>query len=230
MEIGTKIKTFTLVLLNIFNPVFMIVLPMYYAKPSFIALGFAVLLYEKKYRRSFIFLIIIIALELVSLVISYNVLPLALAQWLTMFIILSNYLPAFMYASLLIFDTPNTHLISALEKFKLPKHLVVAITITLRYLPIFSREFVLIKEAMRLRGIDFTFKHPLKSFEFFIVPQLFRCSILAEELSSAGLTRGITAKCQRTNFNNQRLAFTDWLLLATTALVFLGGLYVKYCH
>lgn len=44
----------------------------------------------------------------------------------------------------------------------IPRTLVVAVTITLKYLPTFAREFKYIHESMRLRGIPFTFRHPIK--------------------------------------------------------------------
>ena len=68
---------------------------------------------------------------------------------------------------------------------------IIALSITLRYIPTFFRELRYINESMRLRGIRFEVKNIIKSFGYFVVPQLFRCLILADELTSAGLCKGI---------------------------------------
>ena len=126
--------------------------------------------------------------------------------------IMMQFLPCLMMATILFKDYTTAELLSTLEKLPLPRNLVVAVIITLRYVPTFKREFGYIKESMRLRGIAFTLKKPIESFRYFIVPQLFRCTALAEEVTSAGLVKGIDANIKRTSYYEQKCRKSDAFL------------------
>ena len=118
-----------------------------------------------------------------------------------------------MMATILFKDYTTAELLSALELLPLPRSLVVAVIITLRYVPTFKREFGYIKESMRLRGIAFSWKRPVESFRYFMVPQLFRCAALAEEVTSAGLVKGIDANIKRTSYYEQQFRKSDGVLM-----------------
>ena len=49
-------------------------------------------------------------------------------------------------------------------------------------------------------GIYFTLLRLVKSFQYFIVPQLFRCTALSEGVTSAGLIKGIDAPVRRSSY------------------------------
>ena len=161
----------------------------------------------------------------------------ALQSWITitnffqgfissMLMIGLNFMPCVMVATVLMFDYSASELLSSLEKLHLPRMFIISLTVTLRYIPTFRREFSLIKESMRIRGIDYQLKKPIKSFEFFIVPQLFRCLLLAEELTAAGMVKGISAPIKRTSYHDSRLHLLDWLLMLLLLLGNTGVVYV----
>ena len=106
---------------------------------------------------------------------------------------------------------------------RVPRVLVVAVTITLKYIPTFKREFSYITESMRLRGIGFTWKKPIKSFKYFIIPQLFRCAALAEEVTAAGLVKGIDAPMRRTSYYEEKATFADVAVFALFLIGLAGG-------
>lgn len=110
-----------------------------------------------------------------------------------------QFIPLMMIGSMLFFDYHTSEILSSLQSIRLPRKIVIAITIAIRYIPTFREEFHLIKNCMRLRGIEFSWRRPIQSFSYFITPQLFRCSLLAEELTSAGLTKGIDSTCRRSS-------------------------------
>jgi energy-coupling factor transport system permease protein len=101
--------------------------------------------------------------------------------------------------------------------------IVIAVTITLKYIPTFKREFSYILESMRLRGINFTIKHPIKSFQYFIVPQLFRCAALAEEVTAAGYVKGIDVPVKRTSYFEEKVRVPDVAVLALFLVGLAGG-------
>ncbi|MBR6156996.1 MAG: energy-coupling factor transporter transmembrane protein EcfT, partial [Lachnospiraceae bacterium] len=139
------------------------------------------------------------------------------------FLVFTQSFPCFMLASILISRYSSAQLLSALEDLHLPRILVVAATITLKYIPTFSREFRYIKESMRLRGIAFTIRKPIASFRYFVAPQLFRCAALAEEVTAAGMVKGIDAPMRRSSYYEQRFRITDVLVILVFTLGVAGA-------
>ena len=208
------INPFLILLFNILIPtlfMFMAAYPLNYVLMAFAAL---VLLLEGKIKRTFIFIALYFAIS------AGNIFFTDVIRIGYIFIFLSimmQFLPCLMMATVLFKDYTTAELLSTLERLPLPRSLVVAVIITLRYVPTFKREFVYIKESMRLRGIAFTWKKPVESFKYFIVPQLFRCAALAEEVTSAGLVKGIDANIKRTS--GQKFRISDALL----TVLLIGG-------
>jgi len=137
--------------------------------------------------------------------------------------VMAQTLPCMALAIILIKKYSSAQLLSALETLHIPRPLVIAVTITLKYIPTFKREFGYITESMRLREIDFSVKKPFRSFKFFIVPQLFRCAALAEEVTSAGLVKGIDAPVRRSSYYEERIRVSDVMVFASFALGIIGG-------
>lgn len=125
------------------------------------------------------------------------------------------FLPCFVFAYLLISEYNTSEILSSLEKLRLPKIFVIALTVTLRYIPTFRREFRIIKDAMSIRGVDISLKNPIRTFEYLIVPQLFRCLNLSSELTSSALIKGINAPFKRTSYFERKFSFPDFLVFFT---------------
>ena len=79
-----------------------------------------------------------------------------------------------------------------------------------------------ISESMRLRNIPYSIRSPIKSFEYFLVPQLFRCAILADEITAAGLTKGITNPATRTSYYDVKMRVSDYMM-CVVLVIGLGG-------
>ena len=143
------------------------------------------------------------------------------------FIMLVQAVPCMALALILIKNYNSAQLLSALETMHVPRILVVAVTITLKYIPTFTREFSYILESMRLRGISFSIMHPIKSFQYFIVPQLFRCAALSEEVTAAGLVKGIDVPMRRTSYFEERIRVADIAVLFVFVCGLAGGVLWK---
>ena len=135
-------------------------------------------------------------------------------------VVLMQSVPCFALVAALIKKYSSAELLSSLETMRIPRTLVVAVTIALKYFPTFAREFKYIRESMRLRGIAFTLRRPIKSFQYFIVPQLFRCAALSDEVSAAGLVKGIDAPMKRSSYFEQKFRAIDFVIL----ILFIAGL------
>lgn len=133
------------------------------------------------------------------------------------------FLPSYVLATLLVSAYHLSEVFSSLQKLKLPKIFVVGLTVTIRYIPTFIEEFKLIKSSMQIRGVKFSFLHPLRTLEYLIVPQLFRCLSLSQELTSAALTKGIEAPMKRVSYFDRSLSIWDFaavmILLCGHALI-----------
>ena len=140
------------------------------------------------------------------------------------FIVIAQSVPCIALAAMLISKYNSAQLLSALETMHIPRVLVVAVTITLKYIPTFKREFSYITESMRLRGINFTWKKPVRSFQYFIVPQLFRCAALAEEVTAAGIVKGIDAPMRRSSYYEEKMRVTDFMILSIFEIGLAGGI------
>ena len=215
-----KINPVVLIIINIIAPTMYIFLGGMYLQIYLLAFASALLILMGRFKRLAVFLLIYGLMmgiyELTMWVGSMQYLGL-------FFIILVQSVPCIALASILVSKYNSAQLLSALETLRIPRVLVVAVTITLKYIPTFKREFAYITESMRLRGIGFTWKKPIRSFKYFIVPQLFRCAALAEEVTAAGLVKGIDAPGRRTSYYEERFSFMDIAVLTVFVFGLAGG-------
>lgn len=206
-----KINPLVVLLFNIVLPISIMFPGNLYQQYFFITFSLFVLVISGKYKRFLKFLLVYFIFLIVSNILRNT--SNYLWQFLSMFITIAiQFIPCLVMASILIIDYSSSEIISALEPLRVPKFIVVALVIVIRYIPTFKREFSYIKESMRLRNISYTWKKPLKSFEYFLVPQLFRCSILADEITAAGLSKGITNPIRRTSYYDMKMRIYDYIL------------------
>lgn len=200
----------TIIFLNILLPVFNTVFPS--SKAVFFTILFALfmLLSSGCYKR---------ALKTVFFLIIYFSLYILILRYLNAVLILSMFrmalifLPCIILASLLVSQYNSSELLSALEMLCLPKIFVIGLIVTIRYIPTFKKEFRIIRDAMYIRGVRFSAFHPIRSFEYLLVPQLFRALSLSCELTSAGLVKGLSAPFRRTSYYARQIRFSDYLVI-----------------
>jgi energy-coupling factor transport system permease protein len=77
---------------------------------------------------------------------------------------------------------------------------------------------------MKMRGIAFGGGKVSKMIEFRMIPLLFSCVSIGEELSAAAVTRGLGAPMKRTSPYALRLKAADWVTIGIFSL--LVGLFV----
>ena len=215
-----RINPVVLIIINIIAPTMYIFLSGMYLQVFLLAFTSVLLILMGRFKRLSVFLLIY------GLMMGVYKLTMNLGQMKGLglfFIVLVQSVPCIALASILVSKYNSAQLLSALEKLRIPRVLVVAATITLKYIPTFKREFAYIRESMRLRGIGFTWKKPIRSFKYFIVPQLFRCAALAEEVTAAGLVKGIDAPGRRTSYFEERFSFMDIVVLTVFVLGLVGG-------
>jgi len=121
------------------------------------------LLYMKKYKRlcKVIGITILFYLGQQLLMLS-NVEVVQFVSLLFMMIV--RLMPTYIVALILMYDYQPSEVISALQSIHVPRAFIIALSITLRYIPTFFRELRYINESMRLRGIRFEIKNIINGF------------------------------------------------------------------
>jgi energy-coupling factor transport system permease protein len=132
--------------------------------------------------------------------------------------------PTLFFAGGMIATTKVGELVSAMQKLRIPKPVVITFAVTLRFFPTAKEEFAAIRDAMRLRGIGLSvgnmLTRPLTVMECVLIPMMMRCATIAEELSAAAVTRGIESGGKRGSINELRMRAPDYL--ASTLFTALG--------
>jgi len=75
---------------------------------------------------------------------------------------------------------------------------------------------------MAFRGISLepgaVLRAPFKTIEYILIPLLFSCISVMDELASASLARGLDAERKRTAYETVKLRFSDYIIM----LLFVG--------
>ena len=67
---------------------------------------------------------------------------------------------------------------------------------------------------MRMRGVMLGGGNVLRMFEFRMIPLLFSCVNIGEELSAAAITRGLGGEVKRSSVIELKLGIADFFLMA----------------
>lgn len=125
---------------------------------------------------------------------------------------LRKVLPTGTLGGILITTVRISELMASLVKLKLPKSVIIPLTVMLRYFPAVREDRIAIKKAMKMRELSGNFfTHPVQSIECLYVPLLMSASRRSDELSCAAVTRGIEKPAQRTTIQDIRLRWPDFV-------------------
>lgn len=140
-------------------------------------------------------------------------------------------LPFIMIAHIIFTKISVNYLVSSLRKMRLHRGILLSLVVALRYLPTAKQEFIYIKDAMRLRGIELSFKNfiksPLRVIEFSLVPLLFRNVTVAEEMSAAATVKGIEFVGHQSSLLPIKMRPIDYIF-AFSAIAFILWCYLGY--
>lgn len=219
-----KINPLTLIIINAVLPVVTMFFPTDKSIIIGLCLGYIALFIARRYMIMLKTLIWIAVGIMFILLNSFYIKSSVLGMMINMTV---YFTPCILIAVLIVTDYNSSEILSALQRLHLPKIFIIGLTITIRYIPTFRREFRIIKQAMHIRGVEFSVKHPLRTFEYLLVPQLFRCVSLSAELTAAGLTKGIATEEKRTSYFNNRFHGVDCVMFAIGGagmVLIIGGL------
>ena len=171
-------------------------------KPVLSILPFVLLLSEGKGRTAAKYLVLYIvcfALERVAL---------HMLSGLASFV-LTRFAPGFMMGAFLIATTSVSDFIAAMKRMHITEKIVIPLSVIFRFFPTIGEENAAIRDAMRMRGIRFGWKHPGKMIEYRLIPLMISVVKIGDELSAAALTRGLGAPVKRTDSCNRGFHLQD---------------------
>ena len=130
--------------------------------------------------------------------------------------------------------TEISELISSLRASRVPQVIVLPTAIILRFLPSLKQDAVYIKQGMKTRGFALSFssviRHPVQTYECFLVPILMRILMTATELSASAETRGISYPCEKTHYKIVRFRLRDTFLLIFMIVLMAGVIWSSFKH
>jgi energy-coupling factor transport system permease protein len=117
---------------------------------------------------------------------------------------------------------------SAMQKMHVPDGITISLAVVMRFFPTIKEEYSAISDAMKMRGISLGGGSAAKMVEYRMIPLLFSCVNIGDELSAAAITRGLGGTVKRTSVEELRLNIGDWLLITAFTAVAVIFVLFKY--
>ena len=173
------------------------------------------LILEKKYSSALrFFLAYGIALVLLLFFISENSEGIIASLLIGYCGIVVQFMPALITAWYVIRTTKIGEFMSCMQKMHIPDGIAVSLAVVMRFFPTIKEEYSSINDAMRMRGVMLGGGNVLRMFEFRMIPLLFSCVNIGEELSAAAITRGLGGEVKRSSVIELKLGIADFFLMA----------------
>lgn len=121
---------------------------------------------------------------------------------LLLFIVI-KLIPMMMMGAWIVVTVKVNDFIASMDQMRMPPSVTISLAVTMRFLPTIKEEVDYIRDTMRMRNIDTSFRgvlfHPLRTMEFILIPLLMRSVRIADEMSAAALTRGLDENQKRSS-------------------------------
>ena len=128
--------------------------------------------------------------------------------------IVVQFMPAIITAWYVVRTTKIGEFMSCMQKMHVPDGIAVSLAVVMRFFPTIKEEYSSINDAMRMRGVMLGGGNVLRMFEFRMIPLLFSCVNIGEELSAAAITRGLGGETKRSSVIELKLGIADFFLMA----------------
>lgn len=132
------------------------------------------------------------------------------------------YLP-FMSGKFFFKTSDITSIITSMDKLRIPQFLSIPISVMFRFFPAYKEERRLIKNAMKIRGINI--KDPIKYFECFFVPLITISINTTDDIAKAAETKCIASKTKKTNYKDVKFSIVDLIFIVIISVLLFGGIY-----
>lgn len=139
----------------------------------------------------------------------------------TMLLIVLKFAPLFILGKVLS-SYSSSHLIAAFRKIGIDGGIGIGITLFFRFIPEISIRMKEINNGMKIRGFKASIFKPIKTFELYFVPLMYKCIDISDTLTCSIISKGIEYDGQKTSFHEVRFAFID-IAMMIGGMILLGA-------
>ena len=186
---------------------------------------------EKKYSGALKFFLLYVTALVVNFVVLVSLDGGIVVSLLTGYCgIVVQFMPSVITAWYFIRTTKTDEFISAMQKMHVLDGLTISLAVVMRFFPTIAEEYRHINDAMKMRGIVLGGGNVVKMVEFRMIPLLFSCVNIGDELSAAAVTRGLGGTVKRSSVVDLRLTVKDILMMAlflSAAILFIAVKYIR---
>ncbi len=123
-------------------------------------------------------------------------------------------------------STKVSEMSCALRCMHVSENIIIPLVVMIRFFPTAKEDFIHIKEAMTLRGIEISVFHPIQTLEYILIPLLMNSSFVANDLTVASLTKGLSIQGKHTSIAKLYLTLYDFvypIVLLVPMVLFMNG-------
>ncbi len=110
----------------------------------------------------------------------------------------------------------------ALSRSGMPLTVTIPLVVMFRYIPTLGIEYRMIRNTMKIRGVNDTIGkvllHPLATIEYILIPLLMRCLKVSDELAASGTTRGMERENKRYSLIEIGFGIGEYITVVVSAL------------
>lgn len=88
--------------------------------------------------------------------------------------------------------TTVSEFVCALRKMHIPESIIIPCMVVIRFFPTIKEDYAQIRNAMILKDNGSLLRHPSRSLEYVLIPLLMNSNSVAEDLTYAALTKGLS--------------------------------------
>ena len=137
---------------------------------------------------------------------------LGVASFVGLLLIGIKLFPIFVLGRILISLSPLT-IMSSLRKIGITNNFNLSIATGLRFMSEMEIRIKEIRNGMKVRGLKISLLHPVRSFELYLIPLMYKCLHVSETLTSSIISKGAEYKIKKTSYNPTKYNIFDLICL-----------------
>ena len=133
---------------------------------------------------------------------------LGVASFMGLLLIGIKLFPIFTLGRILIALSPLT-IMSSLRKIGISNNFNLSVATGLRFMSEMNIRLKEIRNGMKVRGLAISLLHPIRSFELYLIPLMYKCLHVSETLTSSIISKGAEYEIEKTSYNSTKYSVFD---------------------
>ena len=137
---------------------------------------------------------------------------LGVASFIGLLLIGIKLFPVFTLGRILISLSPLT-IMSSLRKIGIPNNFNLSVATGLRFMGEMNIRLKEIQNGMKVIGLKISLLHPVRSFELYLIPLIYKCLHVSETLTSSIISKGAEYNTEKTSYTSTKYNIFDLICL-----------------